>query len=103
MSAIATKAREIVWERQNRQCARCGGRGYQIHHRQRRREGGHAVGNLVGLCLTCHNWCHKTPDNARERGYIIPISVDDPSSVPIQTFMGLVLFDNDGGIHFVSE
>ena len=38
---------------------------------------------------------------AKERGYIVHISVDDPSAIPIQTFMGSVLFDNDGGIHFV--
>ena len=103
MSAIPTAARERVWERQNRQCARCGGRGYQIHHRQRRREGGHADGNLVGLCRTCHEWVHSHPDSAKERGYIVGISVDDPSAVPIQTFMGLVLFDNDGGICFINE
>jgi len=101
VSAIPTKARDMVWERQNRQCARCGGRGYQIHHRQRRREGGHAVGNLIGLCSTDHNWAHANPDKAKAAGYIVEISVDNPCAIPIQTFMGLVLFDNDGGIHFV--
>jgi hypothetical protein len=44
---------------------------------------------------------HAHPDSAKQRGYIVEISVDDPSAIPIQTFMGLVLFDDDGGIHFV--
>ena len=100
MSAIPTAARDKVWERQNRQCTRCGGRGYQIHHRQRRREGGHAVGNLVGLCRTCHDRVHRHPDKAKMDGYIVHIE-DDPLVIPIVTFMGPVLFDNDGGIHFV--
>jgi hypothetical protein len=103
MSAIPTKAREMVWERQMRACARCGNRGYQIHHRQRRREGGHAVGNLVGTCRVCHEWCHAHPDKAREQGYVVTVSVDDPSLIPIRTYMGWVLFDNDGGIRFVEE
>lgn len=101
MSAIPTAARDKVWERQNRQCCRCGGRGYQIHHRQRRREGGHAVGNLAGVCSTCHAWAHANPDRAKNDGYIVHISVDDPSAIPILTFMGSVLFDNDGGIRFI--
>lgn len=102
MSAIPTAIRDKVWARQNRQCCRCGGRGYEIHHRKRRREGGHSLGNCIGLCGTCHRWAHANPDKAKEQGYITGISVDDPSTVPIQTFMGLVLFDDGGGIHFIN-
>ena len=101
MSAIPMAARKTVWERQNNQCARCGGRGYQIHHRMRRREGGHAVSNLVGLCRSDHEWAHKFPNAAKDDGYIIATHVDDPATVPIRTFMGPVLFDDKGGITVV--
>ena len=98
MSAIPTKNREMVWERQNKQCARCGGRGAEIHHRQRRREAGHAVGILVGLCSTCHRWAHANPTAAKDAGYIISPHNDDPTAVPLRSFMGMVLFDNEGNV-----
>jgi hypothetical protein len=63
----------------------------------RRREGGHGYENLVGRCGTCHNWVHKYPQAAQEAGYIIPISVDDISEVPIKAYYGWVTFDRDGG------
>lgn len=103
MSAIPTKAREVVWERQNRQCARCGNLGNEIHHRMRRREGGHAYENLVGLCSEDHRWVHKHPKQAAADGFIIPISVDDISAVPIKTFVGWLLFDAEGNTTFTTE
>lgn len=78
-------------------------RGNQIHHRQRRREGGHAVGNLVLLCDTCHRWVHANPVQAQELGYIISVSVDDPSTIPIRTIFGWVRYDNDGGVNFAVD
>lgn len=97
---IPTKAREVVRERQNGQCARCGNTYTALHHRMRRREGGHAYENLVGLCHTDHAWAHSNPDAAREQGYIIPTHVDDISAVPLKSFMGWVTFDKDGGTVF---
>ena len=103
MSAIPTKAREVVRERQNSQCARCGNRYEEVHHRMRRREGLHGYENLVGLCGTDHRWAHANPREAAAEGYIIPISVDDISAVPIFTFMGWLVFDSDGGLAFAPE
>jgi hypothetical protein len=100
---IPTRAREVVRERQNHQCARCGNRYQEIHHRMRRREGLHGYENLVGLCSSDHRWVHKHPKQAAEEGYIIPISVDDISAVPIHTFMGWLTFDSDGGSAFAPE
>lgn len=100
---IPTRARELVWERQDRQCARCGNTGREIHHRMRRREGGHGVHNLVGLCGTCHRWVHANPKAAQEQGYIIPISCKDIASVPLKSFMGEILFTIDNDILFVSD
>jgi hypothetical protein len=101
MSDIPTKARQIVKERSNGQCSRCGALGYQIHHRLRRREGGHALGILVLLCSTCHKWAHGHPNEAKATGFIISVHDREPEAVPIKTFMGWMLFDNDGGATFV--
>jgi hypothetical protein len=103
MSAIPTRARQIVWERQDRQCARCGNTGREIHHRQRRREAGHGLEILVGLCGTCHRWAHANPKAAQPLGYIVPPWTADVASVPLKSFMGWVLFDADGNIEFVDD
>lgn len=103
MSQIPTKAREVVRRRQNGQCMRCGNRYSDLHHRQRRREGGHSYENLVGLCGTCHKWVHANPAKARELGYIIPISVNDITAVQLSSFIGLVHFTIDGGITFADD
>lgn len=97
---IPTKAREVVRERQGGQCARCGNTYTALHHRMRRREGGHGYENLVGLCDTCHKFVHGSPKVAQEYGYIIPTHVEDVSTVPLKSFMGWVLFDKRGGIAF---
>lgn len=97
---IPTKAREVVRKRQNGQCARCGVLYSDLHHRQRRREGGHGYENLVGLCRDDHSWVHKNPAAARRDGYIVPIHVSDIASVPIKSFMGAVVFTEEGGIEF---
>jgi 5-methylcytosine-specific restriction endonuclease McrA len=94
---IPTKAREVVRARQEGACLRCGNTYTALHHRMRRREGGHSYENLVGVCGTCHNWAHKHPQAAQQAGYIIPISVDDISAVPIKAYYGWVTFDRDGG------
>lgn len=97
---IPTKAREVIRERQGGQCARCGNTYTALHHRMRRREGGHGYENLVGLCDTCHRIIHSRPAMSQEHGYIVPTHVDDIASVPVKSFMGWVLFDTSGGISF---
>lgn len=97
---IPTKARDVVRERQGGQCARCGNTYTALHHRMRRREGGHAWENLVGLCHTCHKWAHDNPVTAQQHGYVIPIHVQDISLVPIKTYLGWLVFDKDGGHSF---
>lgn len=92
---IPTVTREAVWDRQDGQCARCGNRGFQIHHRIRRRDGGHGIANLVGLCGACHTWAHGHPRDAMELGYIVSAYVDDVAEVRIKTFMGWAKFTHD--------
>ncbi|ALY10600.1 HNH endonuclease [Arthrobacter phage Tank] len=103
MSAIPTRARELVRERQNGQCARCGSGYSEVHHRQRRREGGHAIEILVGLCTTDHRWAHANPKRAQELGFIVSVHETDVASVPIKTFMGWVRFTTDGKVVFVDD
>lgn len=97
---IPTKAREVIRERQGDQCARCGNTYTALHHRMRRREGGHGYENLVGLCGTCHSFVHANPKVSQEHGYIVPTHVDSIGNVPVKSFMGWVLFDDSGGISF---
>lgn len=98
MSAIPTKNRELCRNRFRGQCARCGLPGTDVHHRQRRREAGHDVWNLVWLCRTCHSWAHANPDAAKSAGIIIPPwDTNEPHMMPIYTYAGYVVFDNEGG------
>lgn len=103
MSEIPTRVRQIVKQRDGGQCCRCGGPGSDLHHRQRRREAGHAVGIIVTLCRTDHAWVHAHPENAKAVGYIIPPWEEDACAVPMKTFSGWVTFDNEGGAKFIDQ
>jgi hypothetical protein len=100
MSAIPTKAREVVDERDQRQCVRCGNPAGHKHHRQRRREGGHGYWNIISLCPSCHNWAHGHPAQASENGYIISVHESTPEAVPIKTFMGWVILTAAGDVEW---
>ena len=102
MSKIPEKARALVAVRSMGRCERCGMRGSEIHHRLRRRDGGHPVGILVNLCGTCHRWAHANPVAAKATGFIIGPWHADPNSVPIKTYSEWVLFDDDGNETYLS-
>lgn len=102
MSAIPTKAREGVHRRTGRICDRCGMAGNQIHHRQRRREGGHGLANLVLLCDTCHTAVHAHPAESKAAGFIVTVG-QDPAAVVLRGYAGPILLDDDGGETFVVE
>lgn len=102
MSAIPTKAREVVRERQDGLCARCGNQFTEIHHRQRRREGKHGYANLVGLCGTDHRFVHANPKWARDNGYIISVHIQDIALTPIITYAGTMFFEDDGSIRWAA-
>lgn len=52
-----------------------------VHHRRRRRDGGHEVANLLDLCRACHRWAHDNPARARELGVIVSVYAD-PARTP---------------------
>lgn len=90
---------------------RCGGRCWWCmkelngraarHHRQRRRDGGDRLANLILLHPGCHNLhpasVHQHPDDARERGFIVPVWAD-PLTYPIYAKNTWWLLDDDGGM-----
>lgn len=75
----------------------------ELHHRQRRREGGHGYDVLVGLCGSDHRWAHKYPLKAKEHGYVVDPHVEDVSTVPIRTIIGWVLFTKDGDTVLIDD
>lgn len=58
------------------------------------------LGILVLLCGECHRWAHANPNEAKATGFIISVHETAPESIPIETFMGWMLFDNEGGATF---
>lgn len=96
---IPGSTRLKVYARDGRQCLRCGVPGTEIQHRMRRREGGHALWNLVLMCHNCHQrWAHANPAAAREQGWIISVHQHEPWNVPVKTFFGWVILTEDGQI-----
>lgn len=104
MSDIPAKARRDLAKR-DECCARCGAEATDIHHRTRRRDGGHALSNMVRLCRLCHQWVHAHPKAARRFGFIIPALRRPPldsTTIPclgIRTEGGSAWFllDDNGG------
>lgn len=100
---IPAGARNSIYERDMFTCVRCGLAGSEIHHRKRRREGGHGLENMILLCSVCHRTAHQNPAWAREKGLIVSVHVDDVSTVPLHTFSGWVRLNPDGRINHTNE
>jgi hypothetical protein len=83
---IPPESRMLVEQRQGMRCLRCGGHGYEWHHRRSRRVRAahrHCACNGVLLCRTCHSWAHAQPDEAQALGLIVSQWVDEPLIVPL--------------------
>lgn len=82
--------------------ADCTGTATDVHHRKRRRDGGHAITNLLDLCRPCHSAAHRSPAVARPAGIIVSV-YEDPAEVPVVVASRLagrlvrVLLTADGG------
>lgn len=104
MSDIPKKNQQQVRQRDQDECQNCGGYGTDIHHRKRRREGGHSVANLVLLCRECHSLMHQNPLKAKALGFIVQPWIRDISSIPIRTWTGQWQFnDTLGGYRMHTE
>lgn len=94
---IPTAARKAVKARDEGRCCRCGSVATDIHHRMRRREGGHGLWNLVSLCRADHSWAHANPGLARDDGYIISVHEKNPETIPLRLWTGdLIVHHADG-------
>lgn len=81
-------------------CLRCGAAGNHLHHRRRRRDGGHDPQNLVTLCAWCHRDVHADPTRAKDTGYIVPaLTVQAVADVALVTWAGPVRLTPDGAAH----
>lgn len=100
MSAIPTSVRVAVQARELGRCLVCAMPGHHIHHRVRRRDGGHTLANCILLCSTDHTRAHHQPDWAKTRGLIVQ-PWQDPATTPVRTYRGWLTLDNEGGIAHV--
>jgi len=96
--------REVVQERDNHVCLRCGSpHALQTHHRMPRGAGGSRMwwinqpSNLVVLCLACHADIESNRAQAYADGWLVKRGSDLPSEVPIRTWRGDFLFLTDEG------
>lgn len=93
---VPDKVREAVWSRDMNACVRCASPATELHHRRRRRDGGHGTENCVAACLGCHQWFHSHPADARDCGWIVSAYDDNPAETPMKCWYGWVLLDSDG-------
>lgn len=100
---IPTAARQALQVRDRGQCVRCGARAREVHHRRRRREGGHELANLVSLCGKDHRWCHAHPSEARSLGFIVSAYDDDVADAPIRAYYGWVRLTSEGGVQWAPQ
>jgi hypothetical protein len=79
--------RALVEKREAGRCLRCGGPGYEVHHRRSRRvldAHTHCICNMVLLCRTCHVWAHVGSNRlARRRGWIVSQHEGTPDRIPV--------------------
>lgn len=106
MTTIPAKTRAAVRERDQDTCVRCGWHvnvagGGSIHHRKRRKDGGHGLANLIVLCgdgvRGCHGWVTTHPAEAREDGLIVP-TWENPLEVPLMYRGHLCLLTDEGEV-----
>lgn len=85
-------------------CERCGKPLHRDHtsrhHRQRRRDGGDRLANLLLLCGSgttgCHGWVHANPQAATEQGWIVPTWAN-PANIPVRLADGYLWVLRDDG------
>ena len=102
MRKAEKEARRLVRERSGGICEICGAaRATNYQHRQNRSQAGvWSASNGLDVCGSGttgdHGYIHAHPAESYERGWSVH-SWDNPAEVPVQTALGWVLLDNDGG------
>lgn len=104
------ETRRDVLKRDGAQCAVCGERAGDVHHRRRRGLGGSSKpqiafgwANLISLCRLCHSWVHDSRTEALEAGFVLEGS-DVAAEVPVQhRIRGSLLLLDDGSVRLLDE
>lgn len=100
---IPSAVRRAVNDRDEMRCQVCGAIGSELQHRMRRREGGHPKSNLIRVCSIDHRAIHANPAWALERGYTVSAVFDaDPAQIPVHSYRGWVLYDDEGGFEVIA-
>lgn len=99
---IPQKVSDLVRERDQGRCIVCGAKGTERMHRVPRRDGGHKPSNLALGCHTCHARAHASPKWGYEVGIMASRYGVDVNMVPIWSWRGWVLLDDEGGLSMIA-
>src|SRR5690606_1313143 len=102
VSRIPQAVSDLVRARDQGRCIVCGAMGTERMHRIPRRDGGHRASNLALGCHTCHARAHASPAWGYEVGIMASRYGTDVSQVPIWSWRGWVLLDDEGGIEVIA-
>lgn len=90
----------ILWARARGKCEHCGrdlNGKMERHHRQRRRDGGDRLSNLLAVLPECHGEIHAHPTLSRENGWIVSAFAADPAAASVMQWgEQLVQLDDEG-------
>jgi hypothetical protein len=95
--------RQLVIDRLNHACLRCGMPGQVIHHRRPRKRGGtlrpeiNSPENLVWICEKCHAWIESRRIDAYASGWLVKEGIDGPAEIPLWDRAGCEFFLTDDG------
>lgn len=102
------KTREIIYQRAQGRCERCGMSGsvWHFHHRRPRGMGGTSrtdsggAANALLLHPKCHEWVERNRSAAYDLGYLVD-QQSDPREVPVKIWFMWLILNEDGSVQEV--
>jgi len=101
-SDVPSAVREQARERDQGRCIVCMAAATELMHRVPRRDGGHRLSNTIWGCHTCHAKAHASPKWGYEIGIMASRYGVDLTMVPIWSWRGWILLDDEGGYHVIA-
>lgn len=107
MTAEERQCRQVVAERSEGMCEKCGlPSGLEKAHRIARSQGGKwEPSNILDLCHTCHHGNHSTPQLAYDHGWHLRGHMTVTTTAPVLMRkgwrVGWALLDDQGGVEWV--
>lgn len=99
---IPKSVSDAVKTRDQGRCIVCGAMGTERMHRVPRRDGGHRISNIALGCHTCHARAHASPAWGYDVGIMASRYGTDVSLVPVWSWRGWVMLDDEGGYHVIA-